>query len=427
MNHKSVRITAIYSAMVFLILVLTMLLNILFTFCLLKIGIITNPSPELSILLFAMVSIVLGTILTPIVGKHPLKIIRDIDNATTEVVKGNFEVRLQENTPVQELRTMAQNFNAMVQELSNTEILRKDFIENVSHEFKTPLSAIEGYATLLQSNTLSEAKRTAYTNRILLNTRRLSNLTGNILLLSRLENQELSVKKELYSLDEQLREMILLFEAQWTEKQLDLDIDLCPIDYNGNKELLMQVWQNIFGNAIKFVPEHGQIQVLLSADNAQVKVSIADNGPGMREEVQQRIYEKFYQADSSRACTGNGLGLALAKRIVDLHNGTITVASTVGEGTTFTVTLPFEYCTNARKDKQGCCNHTATLFSLDFIFTLHNLRTCAISLVLSNRNIFIEHNLILAAVLRRIHSFVSPFQNTLPIFFRSVNNCGSNA
>ena len=150
------------------------------------------------------------------------------------------------------------------------------------------------------------------------------------------------MKKETFSLDEQLREVILLFESQWIEKELDLDIDLCTVNYTGNREMLMQVWQNIFGNAMKFVPDRGQIRVLLSTDRRSVKISIVDNGIGMSKDVLKRIYEKFYQADSSRNEIGNGLGLTLAKRIVDLHGGTISVSSEIGKGTAFTVTLPLK-------------------------------------------------------------------------------------
>ena len=341
-NKKTFHITVVFSAMVFLILVVTVFLTNLFIILLLRSGILTNPRPELILLVSALVSIIVGTIFSQVIGKRPLKFIQNIDNATKEVVKGNFEVRLSDNIQAEELRSVAQNFNKMIQELSNTEIFRTDFIENVSHEFKTPCSAIEGYATLLQNNSLTEEKRTEYTNRILFNTRRLSNLTGNILLLSRLENQEIEVKKETFSLDEQLREVILLFESQWIEKELDLDIDLCTVNYTGNREMLMQVWQNIFGNAMKFVPDRGQIRVLLSTDRRSVKISIVDNGIGMSKDVLKRIYEKFYQADSSRNEIGNGLGLTLAKRIVDLHGGTISVSSEIGKGTAFTVTLPLK-------------------------------------------------------------------------------------
>ena len=344
MNKHSFKVSAMFSILVFIILFVTILLMGLFTMVLLNLGIIHNPRMEVIFILSGVVSILAGTFFSWVLGKRPLNVILEINEATKEVVKGNFEVQLNEDIQVTELRSMAHNFNVMVKELENTEIFRKDFIENVSHEFKTPLSAIEGYVTLLQKRALSEERRAEYTERILLNTRRLSTLTGNILLLARLENQEIAVKKETYSLDEQLREAILLFESQWTDKELNLDIDLCAVDYSGNKELLMQVWQNILENAIKFVPRQGEIHIILKDEHSNVTVSIMDNGIGMDEDAKKRIYEKFYQADSSRTNAGNGLGLTLAKRIVDLHNGTIEVSSKIGKGTAFTVTLPLADC-----------------------------------------------------------------------------------
>lgn len=340
MNKHPFKATVLFSFLVFLILTITMALMALLTMTLLNLGIIHDPMKGLIFLISGAVSVFVGTLFSRFAGKRPLSSIFEINEATKEVVKGNYNVRLDEDTPVAELSSMARNFNVMVKELENTEIFRKDFIENVSHEFKTPLSAIEGYVMLLQKKSLSEEKRAEYTERILLNTRRLSSLTGNILLLARLENQDIAIKKEPYSLDEQLREVILLFETQWTQKDLELDIDLCPADYSGNKELLMHVWQNILGNAIKFVSPHGKIQILLRKEQKSFKVSIADNGIGMDDETKKRVYEKFYQADSSRTGAGNGLGLTLAKRIVDLHGGTIEVSSKAGEGTLFAVTLP---------------------------------------------------------------------------------------
>ena len=339
-RNRSFRIAVLFSALVFLILLLTMGLTGLITVLVSESNFIDAPPKELTLLLFAVISIIVGTILSHTVGKRPLNVIREIDDATKEVVKGNFTVRLNEDIVAEELHSMAHNFNTMVRELSNTEILRKDFIENVSHEFQTPLSAIEGYAALLQNQSLTTQKRQEYAARILVNARRLSDLSGNILLLSRLEHQELEIQKETYALDEQIREAILLFETKWTQKELCLEVDHSAIRYKGNKELLMQVWQNLIGNAVKFVAQKGEIRITLRIEKNDVIVTVADNGIGMSEAVQKRIYEKFYQADTSRTGIGNGLGLALAKRIVDLHNGTLTVASAEGKGTMFTVTLP---------------------------------------------------------------------------------------
>lgn len=176
--------------------------------------------------------------------------------------------------------------------------------------------------------------------KILLNTRRLSTLTSNILLLSRLENQETGIKKETFSLDEQLRESLLSLETAWSEKKLELEIELDNADYSGNRELLFHVWHNIIGNAIKFSDIGGWVQILLKKEAEQLIIQITDTGIGMKEEICQRIFEKFYQGDHSRSDTGNGLGLALAGRIVTLHGGNISVSSKEGSGSTFTITLP---------------------------------------------------------------------------------------
>lgn len=219
-------------------------------------------------------------------------------------------------------------------------MLRNDFVENVSHEFKTPLTAIEGYTTLLQKPDLSEEKRLEYTRRILVNTQRLNALTGNILLLSRLENQQMQVRRERYCLDEQLRECILLLEDDWSSKEIELDIDLTDCEITANRDLLAQVWQNVIGNAVKFTPRGGKISVALRQSDTGAEVAVADNGCGMTGEQQRHMFEKFYQGDRSRSTQGNGLGLALAKRIVDLHGGTIQVQSAPDQGTKMTISIP---------------------------------------------------------------------------------------
>lgn len=339
-SRRSWKTATLFSLIVFVVLLLTMLSTVSITMFLLHIGLLNDQYREITLISLAIVSIIIGMLLSKFAGRRPIKTVVEISDISKEVAKGNFDIELDENIRITELRTMAHNFNLMIKELANTEMLRKDFVENVSHEFKTPLSAIEGYAVLLQKKSLPEEKRVEYTERILLNTKRLSNLTGNILLLSRLENQGIEIKKESYSLDEQLRETILMFEAPWNQKNLDLDIDLDSADYYGNSELLAQVWQNLLSNAIKFVPNQGRIRILLRRKETALEVSIVDNGIGMSSEVLERIYEKFYQGDTSRASSGNGLGLTLAKRIVDLHGGKISVSSKEGKGTAFTVLLP---------------------------------------------------------------------------------------
>ncbi len=342
-KHKVHRYALIFmlSALVFLVLSLTMFISVALLVLWRGTGFLQDVGGWVEIVSFAICSIVIGTLLAHVLMLAPIRPLRHLRHAMNQVAKGNFTVHLsEERLKSREIQDMVRSFNVMVQELASNELLRSDFIENVSHEFKTPLAAIEGYATLLQRPNLSESLRLEYTQRILFNTGRLSSLTGNILWLNRLENQEISVSRAPFDLDEQLRDTVLMFERDWTGKNIDLDIDLDAVVFNGNQELLGQVWQNLFGNAIKFVDKNGRIRLLLRDHPNQVQVQVADNGLGIDFQAQARIYEKFYQADTSRQTSGNGLGLTLAKRIADLHEGEITVSSIPGKGTTFTVILP---------------------------------------------------------------------------------------
>ena len=339
MSRRPIRTAVVFSVLVFLILCATMFLTLSFVLFLYRTGVLTEHVKELPVLIFIFASIITGTLLSRFAGHHLISKIVNISDATKEIAHGNFDIKLDENIRIIELQEMARNFNIMTKELANTELLRNDFVENVSHEFKTPLAAIDGYVTLLQKKGLTEEKRVEYTQKILTNTKRLSALTGNILLLSRLEHQEMEIKKETYSLDEQIREVILLLENKWTEKNIELDIDLEECYYFGSQNLMEQVWLNILDNAVKYTPPEGKIRIQLKLDEGSAAVAISDNGPGMNEEVLGRVFEKFYQGDTSRSSPGNGLGLALAKRVVELHKGTITAASSESGGSTFTVKL----------------------------------------------------------------------------------------
>ena len=340
MNKNRLHVAALFSVIVSACLTCTLLLLGGISILLFRLGVLNSQHWEIAVISHAFVSIAVGTTLSLFVGKRYMRVIEQINEATKQVAGGNFDVQLDENIRAVEFQEMSRNFNRMTRELAHTEMLHNDFIENVSHEFKTPLTAIEGYVTLLQKKDLSEDKRRDYTQKILFNTRRLNTLTGNILFLSKLENHQLDVIKESYSLDEQLREVILLLEEAWSGKKLELDIDLESCDFYGNKDLLAHVWQNILSNAIKFSPDNGLVRILLYGDGNNLIISISDNGIGMSEEIRKRVFEKFYQGDLSRSSQGNGLGLTLAKRIVDLHCGEISVSSEEGRGATFTVTLP---------------------------------------------------------------------------------------
>jgi len=262
-----------------------------------------------------------------------------MSNATKEIAKGNFDVIIHHRSK-DELGSLAQNFTLMAAELKTMEYLRKDFMSNVSHEFKTPLASIQGFVEMLQNKTLPDEEFDQYTNIIIEETGRLNRLCSNMLKMSRLDNQIIYNKSVSFSLDEQIRKVVLLLEEQWSKKNLDLDISLEPVTYWGDPELLQQLWMNLIENAIKFSDEYGSIKILSNETASEIMVKIEDEGVGIAEENINRIFEKFYQADASHTQMGNGLGLAIAKRIVELCGGTIRCESKLGAGTTFTVALP---------------------------------------------------------------------------------------
>ena len=297
---------------------------------------------HIPILLLALGSLLLGTVIALYVGRLIVRPVENISEAFDALSAGNFKVKVPENEKLREIREMARHFNAMTYDLSHIETLRSDFVANVSHEFKTPIAAIEGYATLLQNHNLPREKHDHYVEKILENSRRLTSLSGNILMLSKLENQEIVPGKTEFRLDEQLRKCILLLESKWTQKEIEWDIDLFRQTYYGNEELLEQVWVNLLDNAIKHSPKGGPILVRLTNTGTALAVCIADRGDGMTAEVQKHIFEKFYQGDPSHKAEGNGLGLALVKRIVELCRGEISIKSAPGSGAEFVIFLPKE-------------------------------------------------------------------------------------
>lgn len=263
-----------------------------------------------------------------------------LGDAMRKVAGGDFTVRLDCTSKIRDVREVYGSFNTMVKELGNTETLQTDFVSNVSHEFKTPINAIEGYASLLQDSQLTDEQKNAYIDNIIFNTRRLSDLVGNILLLSKVNNQTISLKASTFRLDEQVRQSILALESKWEKKEIEFDIDLDEIEYTGYENLLSHVWLNLIDNAVKFSPQNGQIRIRLKQLAGSVTFSIWDNGLSIPEADIGRIFNKFYQGDNSHASEGNGLGLALVRKIVAAAHGTINVTSSEDAGTEFVVALP---------------------------------------------------------------------------------------
>lgn len=292
------------------------------------------------ILISFLAAIGLGTVLTGFLSRLMLKPLDDLSVATAEITRGNFNVQV----PVPSSREYApliKSFNKMAKELAGIETLRGDFISNVSHEFKTPLASIQGFAKLLQDKNLSEEERAEYTDVIIEETSRLTKLASNILNITRVENQQTIGKKTRFSLDEQIRKIILVLEHSWSKKNIDMQIELDDIYYVGNEELMAQIWQNIINNAIKFTPEGGIIKVELTRGAKFITCKISDNGPQIPPQIKAHIFDKFYQGDKSRATEGNGLGLALVKRVVDLCSGRVYAENIKEGGVCFVVELPY--------------------------------------------------------------------------------------
>lgn len=285
-------------------------------------------------------SIILGFVFARLAGSLFLFPITKLGKAMEIVSKRDFSVRLETRSSVTEIRDIYENFNLMTTELGAVEELQTNFVSCVSHEFKTPINAIEGYAMLLQESGLPPEEQKEYVEKILFNTKRLSELVGNILLLSKLENQAIPAKKEEFRLDEQIRRAVLLLEPKWTEKEINFDIDLEETVYNGTEGLMLHIWVNLIDNAVKFSEQGGEIIIRLYQKKENVIFSVEDNGCGISEEETGHIFNRFWQSDTSRKNEGSGLGLALVKQITELSGGKIEVKSVLGKGTRFTVMLP---------------------------------------------------------------------------------------
>lgn len=294
---------------------------------------------EYSPLALIVVSLLIGTVLTWFLSRMFFDPIKQLNKAMGQVAEGDFSVRLHTSSSSQEIQKLYAGFNMMALELSNTEILQTDFVSNASHEFKTPINAIEGYSTLLQNSGDLNAQQQEYVEKIIFSTRRLSSLTGSVLLLSKIENQTIPTNQGRFRLDEQIRQSILAQEPDWERKDIAFDVELDEIFYYGNENLLHHVWDNLLSNAIKFSPQGGIVAIHLTAGGQLLRCTVTDSGPGIPEEAQKHIFNKFYQADSSHREMGNGLGLALAKRIITLEGGSIWAENLPQGGCRFTVEL----------------------------------------------------------------------------------------
>lgn len=340
--HSNMPIIFLCTGMIFILLLLTMIISNWLVIIGVNSGLISGR-PETPLIPFliqtGLISIFIGVILTLLLSCFPLKPVGQLIRAIHAVADGNFQTKIHLKHP-RYLRELSESFNQMTDELSGTEMLRSDFINNFSHEFKTPIVSIMGFAELLKKKDLNDEEKTEYLEIIITECKRLSALSANVLNLSKIESISVLTDTLPYNVSEQIRQSILQLERKWEQKGIEFDLDLGNCIITCNPDLLKQVWVNLIDNAVKFSPCGGKILIRADKSGCHFTFRISDSGIGMAHRTQEKIFERFYQGDLSHSTEGNGLGLSLVTKIVALHRGTIQVESEPGKGSTFTVTLP---------------------------------------------------------------------------------------
>ena len=344
-------LTVLFAFVVFIALFLTVVIVSIIAMLLLRNGMLslTNTSARgIRVFLFILMaaSLVVGFVFSLLALRMPLTPVNRLIQGLDRLAAGEYGTRLYPKTRVEKamdeyqvVHDLTASFNTLAKELENTEMLRSDFINNFSHEFKTPIVSIAGFAKLLKRGNLREEQKTEYLDIIEEESLRLSAMATNVLNLTKVENQTILTDISEYNLSEQLRTCVLLLEAKWARKRLEPELDFDEIRIEGSEELLKEVWINLLDNAVKFAPEGSSILLKAEETPEAVTVTVKNEGPDIPPEAMNRIFNKFYQADESHAAEGNGVGLAIVKRVVDLHGGTVEVVSSGGI-TSFSVTLP---------------------------------------------------------------------------------------
>lgn len=300
------------------------------------------PQSTTIIIFTGIASLLLGYAIVVLTGRFSMSPFNKIVSEATRLASGDFNARIKFSPIIVKLpafREISDSFNKLAEELQNTEILRSDFINDFSHEFKTPLVSIAGFAELIESESITEAERAQYINVIKEEAKRLSLTATNVLYLTKLENQGILAERSTYNVSEQIRSAILLLEPKWNARNIELDVEFEEYDVYANEEMLKQVWINLFDNAVKFTPDGGTITVRIEGLSHGIKAVFSNTGADISPEKLSKIFRKFYQTDESHASSGNGIGLAIVKKIIELHNGKIEVRSENGL-TSFTVTIP---------------------------------------------------------------------------------------
>lgn len=337
-------LTIVLAVFVFAILLTAIAMTALGLFILTKTGVLVEGEISLNsvILFMSVISLAIGGLLAFFSSRIPLKPINNLINKMNRLAAGDFKARLAFGETLSShpaFKEISTSFNTMAEELENTELLRNDFINNFSHEFKTPIVSITGFAKLLAKGNLTDEQKAEYLSAIEEESMRLSTMATNVLKLTKVENQTILSELSTYNLSEQIRSAVLLLEREWTEKNIELQLDFDDYTIEANEELLKEIWINLFDNAVKFTPRCGTIALTVEEAEEQYLVTVSNTGSEIPPEKRERIFKKFYQADESHATKGNGIGLAIVKRIVDLHGGEITVLSEK-DVTSFRVVLP---------------------------------------------------------------------------------------
>ena len=350
-RRRRLRLMMFYTVMVFVAMTITLVAAVLLTYLFMRLGISTEDVDTMAddggwILYLFLISIPIGAIMSWVVSKIPLKPVQDLVHGMNRLAAGDFTARMHPGSIMKNVPAMMEvsdSFNKMAQELEGTEMLRSDFINNFSHEFKTPIVSIAGFAKLLNRGNLTTELQKEYLQVIEEESMRLASMATNVLNLTKVENQTILTDVSEFNLSEQIRSSLLLLEGKWSRKELELELSFDEYEICANEELLKQVWINLLDNAIKFAPAGGLVQVtireIMMQEEKGYQVSVTNSGSNIAPEHQEKIFHKFYQADESHAAEGNGVGLAVVKKIVQLHDGEIEVSSR-DNMVTFAVKLP---------------------------------------------------------------------------------------
>ena len=295
-----------------------------------------EANPLFAIIILVIAELVISVIMTIIIGNPAIKVLDDIEKVVREVSNGNYKGRIKESGVLKDVK---HNFNKMVSELDSVEILRSDFVNNFSHELKTPIVSIKGYAEELKRDDLTKEEEENYLNIIIDESNRLTSLSTNILNLSKIEKQEIVTNKKKVNIGEQIRKVVLIEYKKIEQKEIELDLDIDDCYSIVNEDLMEQVWINLIENAIKFTNSKGKITIKVKKEEKNIRCIIQDNGIGMNPDHIGHIYDKFYTTSKEIGQNGNGLGLALTKKIIELHNFSIHVDSKEHKGTKFEILL----------------------------------------------------------------------------------------